>query len=181
MSDSKRNGLLLGLMALPLIAACSDAPSSTGTAASLVEPAKQVVQERPVPEKPLLEVYKSPTCGCCEKWITHLEGEGFAAATRHPADMAAIKDKFGITPNYRSCHTAVSTNGYVFEGHVPGKYIRQFLAETPEDAIGLAVPAMPVGSPGMEVGGEFTPYQVLLLKKDGSSELYAAVTQPGDQ
>jgi len=69
----------------------------------------------------------------------------------------------------------VSTDGFVFEGHIPAKFIHQFLNEKPENAIGLAVPAMPVGSPGMEVGNKFMPYQVLLLKADGSSEIYADV------
>ncbi len=76
---------------------------------------------------------------------------------------------------YGSCHTAVTENGYVFEGHVPARYIAQFLNDPPAGAVGLSVPAMPVGSPGMEYKDEFMPYQVLLVNKDGSVEVYASV------
>ncbi|HEY1059843.1 MAG TPA: DUF411 domain-containing protein [Limnobacter sp.] len=89
--------------------------------------------------------------------------------------MPALKNKLGIDSRYRSCHTAVSAEGYVFEGHVPAKYIRQFLKEKPQDAIGLVVPGMPAGSPGMEIGADFSPYQVLLLTRDGQSRVYATV------
>lgn len=128
-----------------------------------------------------LKVYKSPDCGCCVKWVEHLESHGLATSTLHPMNLAAVKQHFGIKPAYRSCHTGVSEQGYVFEGHVPAKLIEQFLAAPPEDAIGLAVPGMPVGSPGMEMGVRFDAYQVLLLKKDGSAEVYANISQPGMQ
>ena len=128
-----------------------------------------------------LDVYKSPTCGCCVSWIEHVEKHAFTAKTIHPADLSAEKSQRGIQPMYRSCHTAVSESGYVFEGHVPAKYIQQFLAEKPEGAIGLSVPGMPAGSPGMEVGEMLTPYPVLLLKKDGSSEVYAQIRSFEDQ
>ncbi|UZJ42997.1 DUF411 domain-containing protein [Marinimicrobium sp. C6131] len=128
-----------------------------------------------------LTVYKSPTCGCCEDWITHMEGEGFEAAIEHPSRMATIKAELGIAPEYGSCHTGVSEEGYVFEGHVPAKLVRQFLDNPPENALGLAVPRMPVGSPGMEMGERFDPYDVLLLKTDGSSEIYARIETPEQQ
>jgi len=86
-----------------------------------------------------------------------------------------------FAPRYQSCHTAVSSHGYVFEGHVPARHIKAFLANPPADAIGLAVPGMPLGSPGMEVGSRFDPYEVLLLKKDGSSEVFARVDSPAQQ
>jgi hypothetical protein len=128
-----------------------------------------------------LNVYKSPTCGCCGKWVEYMNSYGFTAQAHDTLDLSAIKDQYGISPQHRSCHTALSTEGYVFEGHVPAKYIHQFLSEIPDDAIGLAVPAMPVGSPGMEVGDKFMPYQVLLLKEDGSSEVYADVHSQQEQ
>lgn len=128
-----------------------------------------------------LDVYKSETCGCCQFWIDHANERGFQSTIHHPADLDAVKNRFGIAPRYQSCHTAVSEDGYVFEGHIPAKLIHQFLAETPEGAIGLAVPGMPLGSPGMEVGERFTPYQVLLLKEDGSSEVYAQVSEAASQ
>ncbi len=128
-----------------------------------------------------LKVYKSPDCGCCVKWIEHMEQQGVLAQALHPVNMAAVKQHYGIKPAYRSCHTAVSEQGYVFEGHVPARLVQQFLAAPPAGAIGLTVPGMPVGSPGMEMGTRFDPYQVLLLKQDGSAEVYATISQPSDQ
>ena len=128
-----------------------------------------------------MDVYKSPTCGCCEKWVEHAEQRGFSLTTHHPADLNQLKAEQGIKPEYQSCHTAVSAQGYVFEGHVPARYIHEFLAAPPADARGLAVPAMPVGSPGMEVDERFSAYQVLLLKRDGSAEVYAEADSPAQQ
>ncbi|PUA30417.1 MAG: metal-binding protein [Cellvibrio sp. 79] len=131
----------------------------------------------PTADKPMqLEVYKSPTCGCCEEWISHLQSHGLKSNIHHPDDLNAVKNRYKISPKYQSCHTAVSPDGYVFEGHIPAPVITRFLAEKPEGAIGLAVPGMPVGSPGMEMGERFTPYDVLLLKSDGSSEVYIRIT-----
>lgn len=128
-----------------------------------------------------LDVYKSPTCGCCTKWVDHIQLDGFSANIHHPSDLNAIKNKYGIAPKYQSCHTAVSSQGYVFEGHIPSRFINQFLENPPNDALGLSVPAMPMGSPGMEVGGRFMPYQVLLLKEDGSTEVFAIVDSAEEQ
>ena len=128
-----------------------------------------------------LKVYKSPTCGCCGKWIEHAEGYGFDSEVFHPRDLNAVKAGYGIPPRYRSCHTAVSPDGFVFEGHIPAKVVREFLNAPPADAIGLTVPAMPVGSPGMEVGDKFMPYQVLLLKKDGAVEVFSEVRAAAEQ
>ena len=86
--------------------------------------------------------------------------------------MALFKDRYGVPDNMRSCHTAVTTDGYVFEGHVPAKYVEQFLANPPVQALGLAVPGMPMGSPGMEYQNQFDPYQIMQINKDGSSEVY---------
>jgi len=128
-----------------------------------------------------LQVYKSPTCGCCSVWIDHLEQSGFTTQTHHPRDLNGLKTRFGIPNRYQSCHTAVSSDGYIFEGHIPAKVIRQLLAEKPADVIGLSVPGMPVGSPGMEVDDKFMPYQVLLLNKDGSTEVYAEFSTAAEQ
>ena len=127
------------------------------------------------------EVYKSPTCGCCVKWIDHLEQYGFTSTINHPSDMNAVKKKLGISSQTASCHTAVSEKGYVFEGHIPGPYIQQFLQNPPENAIGLSVPAMPVGSPGMEVGDRFQPYKIYQLNEDGTLQVYASVDKPEQQ
>ena len=106
---------------------------------------------------------------------------GFVSAVEHPQDLSAKKDELGVPARARSCHTAVSKQGYVFEGHIPAKYVQQFLQSPPENALGLVVPAMPVGSPGMEVGNKFMPYDIFVFNKDGSSNVYASVTQAGDQ
>jgi len=124
-----------------------------------------------------LDVYKSPTCGCCIKWMDHLEKYGFSTT----AHVGTLDQDFGVPARYGSCHTGTSSEGFVFEGHVPARYIRQFLDNPPEGALGLSVPAMPVGSPGMEYRNEFMPYQVLLLKKDGSAEVYASVESYAQQ
>ena len=128
-----------------------------------------------------LTVYKSPTCGCCGKWVEHLEANEFSINSVNRDDMASIKQQAGIGSQYQSCHTGFSSQGYIFEGHVPARYIEAFLSQPPENAVGLAVPAMPVGSPGMEMGDRFQPYQVMLLIKDGSAQVFAQVNSPADQ
>jgi hypothetical protein len=128
-----------------------------------------------------LDVYKSITCQCCQEWIHHMEGAGFAAISHHPVDLNRTKSDFGIAPEFQSCHTAVTRDGYIFEGHVPARFVQQFLENPPEGAAGLSVPGMPVGSPGMEVGDRFMPYKVWLLKEDGSTEVFATVERRDQQ
>ncbi|MBA6391285.1 DUF411 domain-containing protein [Colwellia sp. BRX10-3] len=154
------------------LASCSDDQAIT----QVIEPPKVM------PQKVVLDVYKSPSCGCCKKWISHINDNGFASKVHSFDDFPAIKDEKGIEPRYRSCHTAISNEGYVFEGHVPAKFIHQFMQEThKDDVIGLSVPAMPVGTPGMEVENKFQPYKVLLLKQNGSYETYANVQSYEEQ
>ena len=124
-----------------------------------------------------LLVHKTPTCGCCKKWINHLEANSFSTMIKDQQNLQKVKEQHSIKPKYQSCHTAVSQDGYVFEGHIPSKFIKQFLADPEADAIGLAVPGMPLGSPGMEVEGRFMPYDVLVLYQDGSSKVYAQVRE----
>ena len=124
-----------------------------------------------------LLVHKTPTCGCCKKWVKHLEANNFSTMIKDHQNLQKVKEQHSIKPKYQSCHTAVSQDGYVFEGHIPSKFIKQFLANPEADAIGLAVPGMPLGSPGMEVEGRFMPYDVLVLYKDGSSRVYAEVRE----
>lgn len=161
---------LLAISILLSVTACSD---NTGDAnAHNLNP---VNLENSSAEVVTLNVYKSPTCGCCEKWIEHLETSGFDTLIHHPTDFNEVKQNNAIAPRYQSCHTAVSTEGYVFEGHIPAHVIQRFLADPPHNAIGLAVPGMPVGSPGMEMGDRHDDYAVLLLKKDGSAEVYEPI------
>ncbi len=128
---------------------------------------------------PLMEliVHKTPTCGCCKMWVNHMENNGFAIDTQDHQSLLKIKDNLKIEPQFRSCHTAVSSEGYFFEGHIPGKYVSKFLKESNPKAIGLSVPGMPLGSPGMEVEGRFTPYDVLIHFRDGTTKVYAEVRE----
>lgn len=121
-------------------------------------------------EAPKLTVYKSPTCGCCSKWIEHLEANGFEVTAIDVRDVRPVKQINGVPPGVASCHTAL-VDGYFVEGHVPAEDIRRLLAERPAIA-GLAVPRMPVGSPGME-GPNPVPYTVLAIRSDGSNEVFA--------
>lgn len=153
------------------VSACVDDQPAT---AGAPDPARQTAGSR-------LSVYKSPTCGCCADWVDHIEAAGFTTSIHHPENLNRIKAARGIAPRYGSCHTAISGQGYVFEGHIPARYIRQFLENPPAAAIGLAVPAMPAGSPGMEMDGRFSPYQVLLLDKDGGHTVFARVATQAEQ
>ena len=118
-----------------------------------------------------ITVYKSPWCGCCGNWVSHLRGQGFSVAVEEREDMDPIKARYGVPERLQSCHTAI-VDGYVIEGHVPAADIRRLLAERPE-ARGLSVPGMVVGSPGMEQGGQSDPYQVILFG-DAGGKVYAS-------
>ena len=116
-------------------------------------------------------VYKSPTCGCCRDWVDHLRDEGFRVTAHDRKDMSAIKAQNGITRKLASCHTAL-VEGYVVEGHVPARDIKRLLEEKPAVA-GLAVPGMPMGSPGME-GAYEDPYDVLTFDKNGRTRVFSS-------
>ena len=120
---------------------------------------------------PFVEVWKDPTCGCCNEWIAYLRKSAFTV-TAHDSGNGIARAKAGIASQYGSCHTAL-VGGYAIEGHVPVREIQRLLAERPSNAIGLAVPGMVKGSPGMEQGGIVEPYNVLLLHRDGGSSVYA--------
>lgn len=120
-----------------------------------------------------ITVHKRMGCGCCTKWVEHLEEQGFAvnAAEVPEAELQALKQRLGVPSSLRSCHTA-TVNGYTIEGHVPADVIRRFVAEAPQMA-GLAVPGMPVGSPGMEMPGrQGEPYEVIAFDRDGNTSVY---------
>lgn len=124
-------------------------------------------------EPQTVEVYKAENCNCCSKWVEHLNRQGFAANAQSIAynKLAAMKQAAGLKPEMRSCHTA-KVGGYVIEGHVPASDIKRLLKEKP-DAVGLTVPGMPIGSPGMEMGDRKDRYDVLLVKRDGTPEVFA--------
>jgi hypothetical protein len=116
-------------------------------------------------------VYKTAACGCCKIWVDYLEENGFTVRTEDVSNLAAVKVELGVPPQLQTCHTAV-VDGYVIEGHVPLEPIQRLLAERPEIA-GLAVPGMPVGSPGMEVPGQpAAPYDIVAFDEEGNTEVY---------
>ena len=117
-----------------------------------------------------MTVYKSPTCGCCGKWITHMEENGFKVKAVDVIEMNVVKQKYGITQNLASCHTAI-IDGYFIEGHVPASDVKRLLSEK-TDSKGLTVPGMPIGSPGMEMGDRVDAYQVLSVNDDGSIDVF---------
>jgi len=119
-----------------------------------------------------MKVYKSPTCGCCDKWSKAMEQAGFSEDTTKVDDMVKVKKQFNVPLELSSCHTAI-IDGYVVEGHVPADEVKRLLELKPKDAIGIAVPGMPMESQGMEQGGTAEQYDVILFKKDGSQEVFA--------
>jgi hypothetical protein len=123
-------------------------------------------------DDPTVEVWKDPQCGCCNDWIRHLEANGFKVKSFNTGN-AAMRQQLGLSPRYGSCHTA-RVGGYVVEGHVPAREIHRLLKERPQ-AIGLSVPGMPVGTPGMDdpaYRGRKDPYDVLLIDKAGQASLF---------
>ena len=114
-------------------------------------------------------MFKDPNCGCCDHWADHVrEGMDVEVAAVHSTEMAAVKDEHGVPVRLRSCHTMI-VDGYVIEGHVPAADIARLLEQRPEGARGLAVPGMPIGSPGMEMGDRTQPYQVIAFGDAGLS------------
>ena len=201
MSNSQPSKLLrstLVLFAATSLFACGQANTSASDASSAPiknsatanvaesQPTSAAVMTTPVSNPELLKnvsatVYKDVNCGCCKDWISHAEDNGLGATSHDVADVALFKDRYGVPSEMRSCHTAVTTDGYVFEGHVPAKYMAQFLENPPTQAIGLAVPGIPVGSPGMEYQNKFEPYQIMQLNKDGTTQVYADITSTTQQ
>lgn len=117
-----------------------------------------------------MTVYKSPTCGCCAAWVDHVKAAGFRVTVVDTSNLEPIKARYGVLPGQGSCHTA-TVGGYVIEGHVPAADIRRLLTERPH-VVGLAVPGMPVGSPGME-GPNAQRYDVLAFTRGEGSRVFA--------
>ncbi|MEC4818717.1 MAG: DUF411 domain-containing protein [Scytonema sp. PMC 1069.18] len=113
-----------------------------------------------------ITVYRSPYCGCCGGWVEHLRAQGFQTTEIKTEHMEAIKQKYRIPQDMASCHTAV-INGYVIEGHVPSKDIKQLISKK-LSVVGITVPGMPIGSPGMEVGNKKEPFNVVSFDKKGN-------------
>jgi hypothetical protein len=151
--------------------ACFDRPSRrTLLLTLLATPLLPLLRARAA--EPVIEVWTGPSCSCCHEWLKHLEANGFGV-TAHNGGNGEARARLGVPIDFGSCHTG-SVDGYALEGHVPAREIRRLLAERP-DAIGLAVPAMPLGSPGMDgpaYGGIRHPYDVLLVQRDGRATVF---------
>ncbi|HFB66437.1 MAG TPA: DUF411 domain-containing protein [Aeromonadales bacterium] len=128
-----------------------------------------------------LNVYKRANCSCCNKWASYMRENGFQIKVHSLDNLSTIKARYNISQDLRSCHTSASTNGFVFEGHIPAKFIKQFLNNVPENASGLALPAMPLGTPGMEYGSRFNPYIIYLTHIKGIKSIYADVISKEEQ
>lgn len=119
----------------------------------------------------VIEVTKTPTCGCCTEWVEHMREAGFTVKVVDVPDVTPVADGLGVPRDLRSCHTA-KVEGYAIEGHVPAGDVQRLLKERPQ-AVGLAVPGMPLGSPGMEVPGRSDRYPVILISESGEHSIYA--------
>lgn len=171
---NKKNSLLSGfLLTFLMVTGCTGEEKIPSAEISTSSPLASATSS--------YNLYKTETCGCCEEWMEYMSDKGYHALIHHPENLTAVKSSLGIDSEYQSCHTAVFENGYVMEGHVPAKFVKQFMANPPDDALGLAVPGMPIGSPGMEAEDRFMPYDIYLLKKDGSAEVYASVESAEQQ
>lgn len=121
-----------------------------------------------------ITVYKSPFCGCCTKWVKYMRKNGFQVEEKKIHNVQEYKEKYGTSGRLSSCHTSV-VSGYVIEGHVPAEDVKRLLKEKP-DIKGLTLPGMPTGAPGMEQDGQRDDFDVLAIKKDGSTFVYSSYT-----
>lgn len=135
----------------------------------LISPAFAWAEGGQAEERLDIVVHRSPSCSCCGKWLEHLEKNNFSVKDIISDDVQAVKDKYGVTPEMASCHTAI-VNGYVVEGHVPASDIRTLLKNKP-NVVGITVPGMPKGTPGMEMGGKKDAYQVLSFDKKNQHQV----------
>ena len=163
------------LFGLLIAAACAPAPEETEVAlrdqALLETPAVLARVSGQAAARPVVHVWKSPTCGCCAAWVEHMRAAGFTVEVEDVQNIDQVKREQGVPRAAASCHTAL-VDGYLVEGHVPAATIDRMLAERPEIA-GIAVPGMPVGSPGMEVPGmDAQPYQVVAFTSGGELSVY---------
>lgn len=158
--------LHIKLLSISIFTAC------TLTFLSLTSIAYAVNTPQVVHYKEVFNVYKSASCGCCNDWIAHMNHNGLSTKAHNIENLSEFKVNQSIPRVVQSCHTAVSAEGYVFEGHVPAKSVKAFLLSPPIGAKGLAVAGMPLGSPGMEYQGRFQPYKVLLMMNDGSVRIF---------
>ncbi len=157
---------------LATVAASSPSPAPPATATAPASATASTALAATQGHLPLIRVHKSPSCGCCGVWVDHVRAAGFPVEVHDTDDMETVKDRLGVPGPMMSCHTA-EVDGYFVEGHVPAGDIKRLIAEKPK-ARGIAVPGMPLGSPGMEMpDGRTQPYEVALVGGDGSSETFS--------
>ena len=150
----------------------SDAPRPVAVASQSASQATGATERAATPAE-VVTVYKSPTCGCCSKWVEHMEAAGFEVVTHDMNDLSSIKAEHGVAPQHQSCHTAL-VDGYVIEGHVPAEDVMRLLEERPE-VVGLAAPGMPRGSPGMEMSdGTKDAYDVVAFDEAGETTVFSS-------
>jgi hypothetical protein len=182
---------LVGIAFVSVIAAASFAISTAGTLNTITSvskdeptlqmaqtaisslPAEEVVQQQTAfaPESITITVYHSPSCGCCSGWIEHMQAQGFQMDDRLMDDLEDIKQEHNVPSDLASCHTSI-VNGYVIEGHVPAEDVKRLLEEQPNVA-GIAVPGMPVGTPGMEAGDQRESFTVVSFDQQGNRETFS--------
>lgn len=160
--------ILKGLLAMGLliINACVSAESVDGHLPTATLPSSAASAEKPID----IVVYRSPTCGCCGKWMDHLKENNFNVKEVRTGEVQEVKDKYGVTQEMASCHTAI-VDGYVIEGHVPANDIKTLLKTKPK-VVGITVPGMPTGTPGMEMGDEKEAYDVMSFDREKHYQIF---------
>ncbi len=153
-----------------LATSAASAPAASGTSGPALAPAAGPSGSSTLATTEVV-VYKSPTCGCCSLWVDHLRANGFTVVARDTSDMAAIKRRLGVPAAMESCHTSI-VDGYIVEGHVPAADVERLLSARPA-VVGIAVPGMPMGSPGME-GPRSDRYDVLTFDRAGRSTVFSS-------
>ena len=159
--------ILCTVFSLLAVAAANEPPAAT----SQTNTPQKVESTPKQAEQPKLIVHKTESCGCCIGWVRHMQAAGFRVEVHDENKMDQIKRALGVPANLESCHTA-KIDRYFIEGHVPAEDVKRLLAEHP-NAMGIAVPRMPIGSPGMEQGNHREPYDVLLVQRSGKTSVFA--------
>ena len=149
------------------------AASLVGAATLIARRASAAVQPLVDVARPPLTVYKDAACGCCKKWVEHMQKSGWTVTAHDVPDVEVYKKKYGVPESLASCHTAIVTSGYVVEGHVPADVIDKLIAQHPADVVGLAVPGLVTGSPGRE-GANAQKYDVVSFNKAGKTKVFAS-------
>lgn len=176
---------LLAVPLLGVLTACGSG-ATPSTSASTADPPGDAVgrpsdtTDSARADQVTMTVFKDPSCGCCGGWVEHAEEHGFAVTTEVTDDLDALWSRHDIPADLQSCHLVRTRGGDVFVGHVPARHVLKYLDDPPKGARGLSVPAMPVGTPGMEQGDRFEPYRVMLLT-DGDPKVFATVSSRADQ